>query len=171
MDIYYGLWAQMRNWTINRRAVLVVAVCCVLFAVFMKLIGFRIIALFLQVINLILKGIFVILSGGFQIRVSDRSLRYWNSICSKFEKTSAFFDKHKNQLRQPHKKVFGKMIVVYAVLLVCIIVPGHLEDVLSPRYLDNISQIRRLYMRLEQIPLEKAKDYPPLFEPYNTAGE
>ena len=171
MDIYYGLWAQMRNWTINRRAVLVVAVCCVLFAVFMKLIGFRIIALFLQVINLILKGIFVILSGVFQIRVSGRSLRYWNSICSKFEKTSAFFNKHKNQLRQPHKKVFGKMIVVYAVLLVCIIVPGHLEDVLSPRYLDNISQVRRLYMRLEQIPLEKAKDYPPLFEPYNTAEE
>ena len=117
------------------------------------------------------EGDFCDLVRGGQIRVSDRSLRYWNSICSKFEKTSAFFDKHKNQLRQPHKKVFGKMIVVYAVLLVCIIVPGHLEDVLSPRYLDNISQIRRLYMRLEQIPLEKAKDYPPLFEPYNTAGE
>lgn len=171
MDIYYGLWAQMRNWTINRRAVLVVAVCCVIFAVFMKLIGFRIIALFLQVINLILKGIFVILSGIFQIRVSDRSLRYWNSICNKFEKISAFFDKHKNQLRQPHKKIFGKMIVVYVILLVCIIVPGQLEGVLSTRYLDNISQVRRVYMRLEQIPLEKAKDYPPLFEPANEAGE
>lgn len=171
MDIYYGLWAQMRNWTINRRAVLVVAVCCVLFAIFMKLIGFRIIALFLQVINLILKGVFVILSGIFQIRVSDRSLRYWNSICNKFEKMSAFLDKHKNQLCQPHKKIFGKMIVVYIILLVCIIVPGHLEGVVSPRYLDNISQVRRFYMRLEQIPLEKAKEYPPLFEPDNTAGE
>lgn len=171
MDIYYGLWAQMRNWTINRRAVLVVAVYCVIFAVFMKLIGFRIIALFLQVINLILKGIFVILSGIFQIRVSDRSLRCWNSICNKFEKISAFFDKRKNQLRQPHKKMFGKMIVVYVILLVCIIVPGQLEGVLSTRYLDNISQVRRFYMRLEQIPLEKAKDYPPLFEPDTEAGE
>lgn len=171
MDIYYGLWAQMRNWTINRRAVLVVAVCCVIFAIFMKLIGFRIIALFLQVINLILKGIFVILSGIFQIRVSDRSLRYWNSICNKFEKISAFLDKHKNQLRQPNKKIFGKMIVVYVILLVCTIVPSQLEGVLSTRYLGNISQVRRVYMRLEKIPLEKAKDYPPLFEPANEAGE
>lgn len=46
MDIYYAVWAQMSNWTINQRAILVLGVGCLIFVVFLKLIGFRLAALF-----------------------------------------------------------------------------------------------------------------------------
>ena len=75
MDIYYAVWAQMSNWTINQRAILVLGVGCLIFVVFLKLIGFRLAALFLWILNWLLKAVFICLSTLFSIRAYGAGAR------------------------------------------------------------------------------------------------
>ena len=171
MDIYYGLWAQIRNWTVDQRAILVVALFCIVLTGVMKLVGFRIIAVIAWGADLILKAIFRTISGSFKIQVNDKSIRRWNSICDKFEKISDFLEKQKSQLCQPQKKIFKKIVLLYIILIVCIIVPGHLGDIVEGRYLDGISSVRRLYIRLEEIPLEKSEQFAPLIKTEEKSDE
>ena len=168
MDIYYALWAQMSNWTINQRAILVLGIVCLVFAVFLKLIGFRLAALFLWILNWLLKAVFICLSTLFSIRAYGAGAKRWNRISGGFEKVSVFLVRWKKAALQPHKKIAGKILILYCLLLICVVVPGWLGKVMDTEYVEKVSGIRNLYMKCEQIPLEKAKAYAPLIDPAET---
>ena len=164
MEIYYAFWAQMREWPFAVRAIVVTGVIIIFCTYILKLIGFRIIALFLQILALIFKIMFVVLSAFFNVRTNEKSIRRWNRISERFEKITISLEEKKKKLLERKKRIAGKMTLLYIILLVCILLPGALSDIVSERYLDQLSYVRNLYIDMENIPLEKSKAYEPLIK-------
>jgi hypothetical protein len=171
VDIYYGIWSMMINWPITLRAAVVVGVLFFLIYIFWPAI-FMLVALILRVLDLLIKGIYMVLCFLIQLfyylGLHKAVVKITNGLSAAMHRTSSILLKSSEYAFHAKRFRVYKYAVVYLICILLIGIPGLLKGVVSAKYMDTVACVRNLYLSMEQGTVEKAKQYDPLIKPSKT---
>lgn len=168
LELHYGFWAQMRDWPVAVRAVLVTGITFMVVYFFLMPLLLKLIFVLIRLADLVIRGVYwgiislaeALLSGKSQTERSS-ILNRISGIAEAFSSGMCGFSKKVAKKKRISFRVF---FGVYLALAVAIVLPEMLRSIVNENYLPAFSVVNNGYRSLEQGVLEKAEAYPPLFK-------
>lgn len=166
-EIYYGIWATLRQYALLERALVIIAIVMLVLYLLMPF-GKYIIGWPLYLFRLIWIYVVYFLVQQFvylknRNQNSQKLSRRMNKITDFFEKSEIKISKAIRLCNNKKRIRLRYFIAVYCLVIFLIALPNMVNGIVDEAYIDELATVRKFYHSLEKKPLNRAKDYSPLF--------